>query len=109
MCSNRHFVHAHHVEHWAHGGRTGLDNLVLLCSFHHRLLHEGRFKMSLASNGASRFFTSRDREITFVPETPSAPTAAPLAVVDPDTNLCGWDGEPVDYDEAVDAMCVASG
>jgi hypothetical protein len=65
--------------------------------------------MSLASNGASRFFTSRDREITFVPETPSTPTAAPLAVVDPDINLCGWDGEPVDYDEAVDAMCVASG
>jgi hypothetical protein len=36
MCSNRHFVDAHHVQHWAHGGRTSLDNLVLLCGFHHR-------------------------------------------------------------------------
>jgi hypothetical protein len=109
MCANRRFVHAHHVEHWAHGGPTSLDNLVLLCSFHHRLLHEGGFRMSLAANGAQRFFTSRDREIAFVPNTPVAPTAPPPVVVDPDINLCGWDGEPVDYDQTVDAMCVASG
>ncbi|HXU00053.1 MAG TPA: DUF222 domain-containing protein [Polyangia bacterium] len=109
MCSNRRFFHAHHVEHWAHGGPTSLDNLVLLCSFHHRLLHEGGFKMSLAANGAARFFTSRDREIAIVPDVPPAATAPPPAVVDTDINLCGWDGEPVDYDAAVDAMCVASG
>ena len=109
MCSNRRFVHAHHVEHWAHGGPTSLDNLVLLCSFHHRLLHEGGFKMSLAVDGAPRFFTSRGREIAFVPDMPLAPTAPPPAAVDPDINLCDWDGEPVDYDQAVDAMCVASG
>jgi hypothetical protein len=108
MCSNRHFVHAHHVEHWAHGGSTSLDNLVLLCSFHHRLLHEGGFEVSLAVNGAPRFFTSRGREIAVVPDGPRAPTAPPPAVVDPDINLCGWDGEPVDYEQAVDAMCVAS-
>lgn len=34
---------AHHVIHWADGGRTVLDNLVLLCRPHHRLLHEGGF------------------------------------------------------------------
>src|SRR5215831_16028242 len=102
-------LHAHHVEHWAHGGPTSLDNLVLLCSFHHRLLHEGGFRMSLAANGAPRFFTSRGREIAFVPDVPRAPAAPPPAVVDPDINLSSWDGEPVDYHEAVDAMCVASG
>ena len=107
MCSNQRFVHAHHVEHWAHGGPTSLDNLVLLCSFHHRLLHDGRFKMALAANGAPRFSTSRDREIACVPDTPPVPPATPV-VVEPDINLCGWDGDPVDYDEAVDAMCVAS-
>ncbi|HET9768137.1 MAG TPA: DUF222 domain-containing protein, partial [Thermoanaerobaculia bacterium] len=31
---------AHHVEHWADGGRTKLDNLVLLCRRHHRAVHE---------------------------------------------------------------------
>lgn len=32
---------AHHVVHWAKGGRTGLSNLVLLCRRHHRLVHTG--------------------------------------------------------------------
>jgi len=85
MCSNRRFVHAHHVEHWVHGGSTSLDNLVLLCSFHHRLLHRGGFEISVAADGA-----------------------APTTVVDPDINLCAWDGEPVDYHQTLDAMCVAS-
>ncbi|MGI9648567.1 MAG: DUF222 domain-containing protein [Acidimicrobiia bacterium] len=34
---------AHHVIHWADGGPTDLDNLVLLCRSHHRMVHEGRF------------------------------------------------------------------
>jgi hypothetical protein len=34
---------AHHVEHWARGGTTSLENLVLLCRPHHRLIHEGGF------------------------------------------------------------------
>lgn len=39
-CGSTRFLHAHHIEHWAHGGRTDLDNLVLVCSFHHKLVHE---------------------------------------------------------------------
>jgi len=35
-------VHAHHIIHWAHGGPTDVDNLILLCGFHHRFLHEHR-------------------------------------------------------------------
>jgi hypothetical protein len=30
---------AHHITEWTAGGPTSLDNLVLLCSFHHRLTH----------------------------------------------------------------------
>ena len=26
--------------HWSHGGPTDLDNLILLCGFHHRFVHE---------------------------------------------------------------------
>jgi hypothetical protein len=32
---------AHHVVHWADGGDTALDNLVLLCRPHHRAIHRG--------------------------------------------------------------------
>ena len=71
MCSNRRFVDAHHVHHWVHGGRTSLDNLVLLCGFHHRLLHEGGFRMSLDAAGAAHFFTPAGAEIAPVPEVPS--------------------------------------
>ena len=108
MCTNRRFVGAHHVHHWAQGGPTSVNNLVLLCSFHHRLLHEGGFKVSMDAGDVPRFFTPRGREIERAPQVPalSIPIAAP--VDDPDVNLCGWDGEPLDYDEAVDAMCAAS-
>lgn len=30
----------HHIQHWIRGGRTNLDNLVLLCRRHHRRVHE---------------------------------------------------------------------
>ena len=30
---------AHHIKHWANGGPTVMNNLVLLCRSHHRLMH----------------------------------------------------------------------
>lgn len=44
-CCNRRFLHCHHVEHWANGGETSLDNLILLCTRHHTLVHEGGFRI----------------------------------------------------------------
>ena len=38
---------AHHVRHWANGGVTALSNLVLMCWRHHRLVHEGKFRLEL--------------------------------------------------------------
>lgn len=46
-CGRRRFLHAHHVIHWSRGGRTDLCNLVLVCSTHHRLLHEGEYTLRL--------------------------------------------------------------
>ena len=42
-CHHQRFVDAHHIEHWSAGGETSLDNLMLLCSRHHKLVHEGGF------------------------------------------------------------------
>ena len=35
----------HHIVAWARGGGTNLPNLVLLCYFHHRLVHEGGWQV----------------------------------------------------------------
>ncbi len=44
-CNNQRFLNCHHVEHWANGGDTCLDNLMLLCTKHHTLVHEGGFRI----------------------------------------------------------------
>jgi len=44
-CHNKRFLHCHHVEHWSNGGETSLDNLMLLCTKHHALVHEGGFRI----------------------------------------------------------------
>ena len=44
-CKNRRFLNCHHVEHWSNGGETSLDNLMLLCTRHHTLVHEGGFRI----------------------------------------------------------------
>jgi hypothetical protein len=45
-CERKRWLHAHHLVHWADGGATDLDNLVLLCHAHHRLIHEGGWRTS---------------------------------------------------------------
>ncbi|MBI2237877.1 MAG: DUF222 domain-containing protein [Actinobacteria bacterium] len=43
---------AHHVVHWSDGGVTALSNLVLLCRRHHRLVHEGGFRLEMTGTAA---------------------------------------------------------
>jgi len=54
-CPERRVVHAHHVRHWTRGGPTDLDNLAELCRFHHRLVHEGGWTMTLDVAGTATF------------------------------------------------------
>jgi hypothetical protein len=57
-CGSR-FTDAHHVRHWADGGGTSLDNCVLLCHHHHRLVHEGGWRMDWWGPGRPVFFDPR--------------------------------------------------
>ena len=34
------YSEVHHIQHWQNGGMTSLDNAVMLCRFHHLVLHE---------------------------------------------------------------------
>jgi Domain of unknown function (DUF222)/HNH endonuclease len=41
----------HHLVHWVDGGETNLDNCVLLCKRHHRLVHEGEWRLIKTDEG----------------------------------------------------------
>ncbi len=56
-CSHSRFVDAHHIQHWSAGGETSLANLLLLCTRHHRLVHEGGF--SIAKDYLDRWYFRR--------------------------------------------------
>jgi HNH endonuclease len=56
-CDVTRHLHAHHIVHWAIGGPTELDNLVLVCSFHHHLVHEHGWTIKLNPGGGYNWIT----------------------------------------------------
>jgi hypothetical protein len=54
-CTHKKYTDAHHIKHWARGGETKMSNLVTLCRFHHRKVHEGQVVVQLLDDGAIRF------------------------------------------------------
>ena len=74
-CAHQRYVEAHHVEHWIDGGETRLDNLVLLCGAHHRLLHHGAFRIVPEDDGL--VFVSRDGEVIEPALRPQFPATFP--------------------------------
>jgi hypothetical protein len=55
-CERVRYTDAHHVVWWSRGGGTDLANLVLLCGFHHRLVHEGGWRLQLEPDAIVRWF-----------------------------------------------------
>jgi len=64
----------HHLVHWAHGGPTNLPNLVLLCSRHHWLVHEGGWQIVLADGNVRTIPPTLDHYIRYA-RPPSARAA----------------------------------
>ena len=62
-CTNTRFVDGHHIKHWADGGETSLDNLVLLCRRHHHLVHEGGFACEKSADGEVFFKDQREQTL----------------------------------------------
>jgi hypothetical protein len=50
-CPHKGWTHGHHIQHWADGGPTDLENLILLCGYHHRFLHEQGWTIEGDPNG----------------------------------------------------------
>ena len=55
-CGNKRFVDIHHIDHWADGGETVVNKLMLLCSKHHTLVHEGGFRIDRNFQGNWSFY-----------------------------------------------------
>ena len=89
-CGNRR-CDAHHVRHWADGGATRLDNLVLLCRRHHRAVHEEGWRVVLMADGEAVFRNPRG---DVVPDSPRAPAGVGAAVAGALAQLVAEPSEP---------------
>ena len=122
-CCESKYVDAHHIHHWCDGGVTSLDNLVLLCRRHHRLVHEEGYGIVMADTGKPVFTTPAGRAMAqarypqfpaIVASNVSAETETLFALereheecglaIDAQTAITGWLGEPMDYSLGVEAL-----
>jgi len=75
-CAATRFLDAHHIDHWIDGGATDLANLVLLCRYHHRLHHEGGYRIERRPDGTLRWLTPNGFDVVprlrVVPARPSS-------------------------------------
>ncbi|MGB5816786.1 MAG: DUF222 domain-containing protein [Thermoanaerobaculia bacterium] len=105
------FCDAHHIEHWAEGGKTKLDNLLLLCRYHHRVVHEGGIRVKMLPDGEPRFSRADGRPIPVAP-VPPVLAEDPIAQleqrhreegleIDAETTCPSWDGGSWDLNWAL--------
>ncbi len=115
-CTHTAFLHGHHIEHWLHGGETSLDNLVMLCTGHHHLVHEGGWTVTAEADGAFAFHSPAGKLLA--PEPPRELVADTLdwlrecadernLNLGPDANMPQWDGKSPSYDCAVEWLLAA--
>jgi len=109
-CCFKRYVDGHHVKHWANGGETNLGNLVTLCRFHHRLVHEGQVVVQTLDDGAFRFVkpSGESFDSPMPPPTDWTALVAAQDVADvgitPSTAVTHWTGEALDLGLAVDCL-----
>jgi hypothetical protein len=116
-CTNRLFLEGHHIRHWADGGETSLLNTALLCSLHHRHVHEYGYAIELGEDHRPRFRDPHGRLVAAVPGGPRVPELGwpgiraanePLRI-DATTIAGPWDGTPVDYGRIAGHLASADG
>jgi hypothetical protein len=110
-CTHKHFIDGHHIKHWADGGETSVANLVQLCRFHHRLVHERGFGCKRLDDGKIVFTNPLGDEIARSCYLPQIPIDSDVLVylkkdlngiqIDPHTCVSKWEGESIDWPLAV--------
>ncbi len=109
-CGEHHFTDVHHLRHRAHGGRNELVNLAELCSFHHRLVHEGRWGLLRDGSGAL-VAVDPNGEILRAPADlhgrENAVARGNLArgvTITPSTVVSRWAGDPLHVNDVIAAL-----
>jgi Domain of unknown function (DUF222)/HNH endonuclease len=102
-CCNSKYLDGHHIEHWAKGGETKLRNLVSLCRFHHRQVHEGGYTIQILDDGALRFLRPNGEPIEPSSPVPSKPWRGQTHV-DDNAAATKWRGEKMSYDLGVQIL-----
>ncbi|MFN0253008.1 MAG: hypothetical protein ACKV2T_39405 [Kofleriaceae bacterium] len=105
------------MEHWANGGETSLENLVNVCSFHNRFVHEYGYRVELDEHQQPRFFDQRGRLVTeHAPRTPLRWSGMATIVdahrdldVSAETNEPHWDGHRRNYGWIIDDLVRVDG
>jgi hypothetical protein len=98
--------HVHHVTHRAHGGAHTLTNCRTVCSYHHHLVHEGGFTMTLDPQGTVEVRRPDGTLISSLPgrsEVPAEQWSLPIDL-DPDACWARSNGERMNLAYAVDAV-----
>jgi HNH endonuclease len=110
-CESRR-VDLHHIQHWINGGRTDLDNLISLCPWHHKAVHDRGYLIAAPPPGGQDFSFYRP-DGTPLPPSPPLPgpdggiDTAHDAEITPDTIIPPWHGERLDLDHAI-YVCFAN-
>jgi hypothetical protein len=94
----------HHVTHWADGGATRLDNLLLLCRRHHRLVHEGGVAVTVAPDGAVMFTLPSGRHLASSPSLLADDLRLEERLTDVVEAPATWDGTPFDLLWVLDVL-----
>jgi hypothetical protein len=80
LCTQRGFLHVHHLRHWEDGGATVPANLLCLCPTHHREHHQGEFTIDGSpERGGLRFLNRWGRPI----EPPGTGSPDPVRIDEP--------------------------
>jgi hypothetical protein len=102
-CSNARYIDMHHIQHWANGGETKPSNLVSLCRFHHRAVHEGGFEVRVLDDGALRFVRPDGRTME-VGATGGHRPRGDVDALPKGKFVSTWRGDRMDIGLAVDVM-----
>lgn len=116
-CCQSYYVDFHHIKHWANEGETKKGNLIKLCRFHHRALHNGLFDIEAQGDENNPSFIFKTAAGKVMEPNPKLPQTEKTTVegaikdfkqqwpnINARTGRSLWQGEGMDYSMGVDSL-----